>query len=296
MSENIQQGDDNIEDDLSIDKMIDDQIEEVKSRTAETGDTNHQQTAKTEDESTDKSEDGAESPTSKASQEESEESAPEEVIDFKNPTKGRNESDTAYEKRVELSHLVHMRKTAKNTDERNQIQDDIYKARQDLRKINTENFNRAEISNHEGTSPNGDTTQEDTQSMIQRGIAVELNKIQSTQVVEDFIKSNKQLQDEDFREVFFDFIDSDFNWQGKSPTQLKHILDLAYSAMVRPEETFEDKVIKSSKVHEAVTAMQFPGGSIAVEGFSKERESDISELEATGMSREKAIVLTDGEI
>jgi hypothetical protein len=99
------------------------------------------------------------------------------------------------------------------------------------------------------------------------------------------------LKDPDVREVFFDFVDANYNWQGKSGKDLITILELAKEAMFKPSESIEERVIKGANVQEKVNAMQFPGGTNGKQDFSPEMRKSIDEMKATGMSEEKAIAL-----
>ncbi len=93
------------------------------------------------------------------------------------------------------------------------------------------------------------------------------------------------------REVFFDFVDANYNWQDKTGKGLEATLEMAFENMFRPAETVQDRVLKAAGVEKKVGAMQFPGGTGAKTTYSPEMKKDIDELVATGMSEEKAAEL-----
>lgn len=293
-------------DEAKLDAEIEAQIKEANQRAEEADDSDQQKTTESQDDSSqdnssqeDSSDESVDDSTSSESPEKGSQKTDQnqDEAGFRVPSQGHHESDAAYAKRVELAELVYQRKNAKNDDEKSQIESKMESTRADLRKLNTQNFNRQETSNNEGSSTNDDQQQkpDDVRRIVEEAIIAHSQETETRRVLSEFVNNNKQLQDPDFREVFFDFVDSDFNWQGKTPDQLNNILGLALTAMTGPVETFNDRVVKSTDAQKAVNAMNFPGGSVADQGFSKAREQQIAELEATGMSREKAIELTDPE-
>ena len=109
--------------------------------------------------------------------------------------------------------------------------------------------------------------------------------------LENFVERHAELKDEDVREVFFDFVDDNYNWQNKSGKELMTVLELARESMFKPSETIQERVLKGADVQNKVNAMQFPGGTIAKQDYSPEMSNSIKELVATGLSEEKAIEL-----
>ena len=105
------------------------------------------------------------------------------------------------------------------------------------------------------------------------------------------MQRHPQLADEDVRDVFFTFVDNNYNWQGKTGKDLMAVLEFAREAYFRPSETIQEKVLKAAKVQEKVGVMQFPGATDSQSGISPELKQSIEELKATGMSEEKAIEL-----
>jgi hypothetical protein len=113
--------------------------------------------------------------------------------------------------------------------------------------------------------------------------------------LDNFVDRHYELKDEDVREVFFDFVESNYNWQNKSGKDLMTVLELARESMFKPSESIQDRVLKGANVQEKVNAMQFPGGTIAKAALSPDMQKSIDELKATGMSEEKALELLSDE-
>jgi len=232
-----------------------------------------------------------------------------EGYDYRIPNKGKFESDESYEKRIELLDLVNKRKLAKTDEQKQQLSEDIKKAKSNLKTLNgTDRFVNPlnEKKEDEPTTPVektdeekaleadkerlkqlGGATKEDIEEIVKRErLAADVKNTLDT-----FIDRHEELKDEDAREVFFDFVDNNYKWQGKSGKDLMTVLELARESMFKPSETIQDRVLKGANVQEKVNAMQFPGGSVAKTDFSPEMQKSIDELKATGMSEEKAIEL-----
>lgn len=217
------------------------------------------------------------------------------------PNKGKFESDEAYEKRIELFDLVKRRKAATTPEAKAQLSEDIKKAKGDLRTLGSaERFtqSKTEELSSDDVDPDlaadkakakelGLLTKEDAAEIIQQERLAQ--EVKSN--LETFVNRKAELLDEDVREVFFDFVDANYVWQGKSGKELLAVLEMAHDAMFRPNESVQDRVLKAAGVQEKVNAMQFPGGSAARQGFSPEMQKSIDELKATGMSEDKAIEL-----
>ena len=133
----------------------------------------------------------------------------------------------------------------------------------------------------------GGTTKEEVQEILQK----ERQAIEVKSTLEKFVDRHTELKDEDTREVFFDFVDSNYNWQNKSGKELMTVLELARESMFKPSESIQERVLKGADVQNKVNAMQFPGGTIAKQEYSPEMSNSIKELVATGLSEEKAIEL-----
>jgi len=239
---------------------------------------------------------------------EKEETKP-EGYEFRIPNKGKFESDESFEKRVQLLDLVKRRKLAKSPEQEQQISAEIKTAKSHLKSLNgTDRFvNPLNEKTKEETDPPveltdeqkaldsdkerlrelGGATKEDIEEIVQRErLAADVKN-----TLDDFVDRYADLKDEDTREVFFDFVNSNYNWQNKGGKELMTVLELARESMFRPSETIQERVLKGANVQEKVNAMQFPGGTVAKTDYSPEMRKDLDELIATGMSEDKAVEL-----
>ena len=231
--------------------------------------------------------------------------------EFKLPTpgkpdkRGKFESDEVYEKRLELMELVRKRKTVATDEQRQQLSDQIRIGKKELAILGgKDNFinplnKKSEVvpekteedellkADKERLKQLGGATKEDIEAIVQKERLA--SEVKST--LDKFVERHTELKDEDTREVFFDFVDSNYNWQNKSGKQLMTVLELARESMFKPSETIQERVLKGANVQEKVNAMQFPGGTIAKTNHSPEMTASIKELVSTGMSEEKAIEL-----
>ncbi len=227
-----------------------------------------------------------------------------EGYEFRVPNKGKFESDESFEKRIELLDLVKKRRLATTPEAKTALSQEIQKTKNQLKTINgSEKINNSsnpgetiqpEIEEDEATKADrerakqlGIVTKEDIQTILQE----ERQVIETKTTLDRFVERHPDLQDADVREVFFDFVDSNFNWNGKTGKELMTVLELAREAMFKPSETIQDRVLKGANVQEKINAMQFPGGTIARQAHSPEMQKSIDELKATGMTEEKAIEL-----
>lgn len=229
-----------------------------------------------------------------------------EGYEFRVPNKGKFESDESFEKRIELLDLVKRRKLAKTEEQRQQLSDDIKKTKNQIKNLNgidrfTNPLNQKEekepekpaevdealAADKERLRQLGGATKEDIQEIVQKErLATEVKN-----TLDNFIGRHDELKDADTREVFFDFVDSNYAWQNKSGRELMTVLELARENMFKPSETVQERVLKGANVQEKVNAMQFPGGTVAKTDYSPEMRKDLDELIATGMSEAKAIEL-----
>lgn len=225
----------------------------------------------------------------------------EESYEFRVPNKGKFESDEAYEKRVELLDLVKRRKLATTSEQKKDLSEQIQTAKGQLKNLGSSDKiinpptvestvqveDEAIKADRERLKQLGGATKDDIQEIIaERETAA---NIKST--LEIFVKRHSELEDADVREVFFDFVDSNYNWNGKVGKDLMTVLELARENMFKPSESIQDRVLKGANVQEKVNAMQFPGGTTARTEYSPEMRKSIDELKATGMSEEKALEL-----
>jgi hypothetical protein len=227
--------------------------------------------------------------------------------DYRIPNKGKFESDESYEKRIELMDLVKRRKLAKTDEQKQQISEQIQTTKSQIKNLNgtdklinplnqksgveaekkVEEEDETVKADRERLRQLGGATKEDIKEIVQQErLAVEVSS-----TLDKFIDRHAELKDVDTREVFFDFVDSNYNWQNKSGKELMTVLELARESMFKPSETIQERVLKGADVQNKVNAMQFPGGTIAKQDYSPEMKSSINELVATGMSEEKAIEL-----
>lgn len=227
--------------------------------------------------------------------------------DYRIPNKGKFESDESYEKRIELMDLVKRRKLATTDEQKKAISDQIKTAKSQIKNLNgTDKFinplnQKSEVeapkkeevedealkADRERLKQLGGATKEDIEQIVQK----ERQAIEVKTTLEKFVDRHAELKDADAREVFFDFVDSNYAWQNKTGKELMTVLELARESMFKPSETITERVLKGANVQEKVNAMQFPGGTIARTTYSPEMASSIKELVATGLSEEKAIEL-----
>jgi len=231
--------------------------------------------------------------------------AEESSYEFRIPNKGKFESDESYEKRIELLDLVKKRKLAKTEDQRADISEQIRTTKSQLKTLNgTDKFinplsqeavteKKAEEedetikADRERLRQLGGATKEDIEAIVQK--ERQATEVKST--LDKFIERHAELKDSDTREVFFDFVDSNYNWQNKGGRDLMTVLELARENMFKPSESLQERVLKGANVQEKVNAMQFPGGTVTKNDYSPEMRKSIDELKATGMSEEKALEL-----
>lgn len=230
-------------------------------------------------------------------------------MDFRIPNKGKFESDEAFEKRIELFDLVKRRKAATTPEAKAALTADIRKAKGELKTLGgaerfipskiegattvpgptgeTGEVDPALIADQERLKALGGATKEDVEAIIQQT----QRDAEVRSDVKAFVGKHPELADEDVREVFFDFVDSNYVWQGKSGKDLTTVLEMAHENMFRPSESVQDRVLKAAGVQEKVNAMQFPGGTGAKTTLSPEMQKSVDELKATGLSEDTALEL-----
>jgi len=233
---------------------------------------------------------------------------------FRVPNKGKFESDESFEKRIELLDLVKRKKLATTDEQRQQLSDDIKTAKGQMKTLNgTDRFvnplnqkpaeakpetpenpvtpvegeDEALTADKERLKQLGGATKEDIAEIVQQDrLATDVKN-----TLDNFVDRHSELKDVDTREVFFDFVDSNYNWQNKGGKELMTVLELARENMFKPSETIQERVLKGANVQEKVNAMQFPGGTVAKTDYSPEMRASLDELVKTGMSEEKAVEL-----
>ena len=227
--------------------------------------------------------------------------------DVRIPNKGKFESDESFEKRIELMDLVKQRKLAKTPEQKQQLSDKIQTTKGQLKNLNGSDklinplLEKSGVETEKKVEPEdealkadkerlkqlGGATKEDIEAIVQQ----ERKATEVKNTLDKFVDRHSELKDDDTREVFFDFVDSNYAWQNKTGKELMTVLELARESMFRPSETIQDRVLKAAGVQEKVNAMQFPGGTVAKTEYSPEMRKSINELTATGLSEEKAIEL-----
>ena len=296
-----------VDDDSELDKILEESIDSVKAgnelNPVEEGEAkSEEQEEATQD--VPKMEDPSTPPLETKKGEE----ANPEGYQFRIPNKGKFESDESFEKRIELLDLVKKRKLAKTPEQIQEMSGEIKTAKNQLKTLNgTDRFvnplNEKPVENptppieseddyilkadKERLRQLGGATTEDIREVIkQERLAADVKN-----TLDNFVERYTDLTDEDTREVFFDFVDANYKWQGKSGRELTTVLELARDSMFKPSESIQDRVLKGANVQEKINSMQFPGGTIAKNDFSPETRKDIEELMSTGLSEEKAIEL-----
>jgi len=297
-----------VDDEAELDKSLEESINEVKAGKAlvpEKEEVKPKEEEVPKEPETPKEEDSSKPPVDEEGQKTEEE--------FKLPTpgkpskRGKFESDEVYEKRFELMELVRRRKNAVTDEQRQELSNQIKVGKQELATLGSkdnlinpltqksgvetekkvEEEDEATKADRERLKQLGGATKEDIQQIVQQ----ERQAAEVKNTLEKFIDRHDALKDADTREVFFDFVDSNYNWQNKSGKELMTVLELARESMFKPSETIQERVLKGADVQNKVNAMQFPGGTIAKQDYSPEMRASINELVATGMSEEKAAEL-----
>lgn len=220
---------------------------------------------------------------------------------FRNPIRGKWESEEAYEARKLLAELASKRKSARSPEEIQNLTAEIDKTRQALRtSSHQDGINRSQSFNNDNASSHvtPEYGEQESDSLQRRPATIE--EVQAmldqrekakdvTTTLQSFIGRHPELSDVDTREVFFDFVESNYNWQDKTGKDLMTVLELARENMFKPSETIQERVLKSAGVQQKVNAMQFPGGSVVKPGYTPEQQKSINELTAMGYSEKDAL-------
>jgi len=291
-----------VEDESELDKALEDSINSVKAGNELVPEIKEEVKVEEKTEETPKTpvpEDPSTPPIVEPGKEE------EAKYDYRIPNKGKFESDESFEKRTELMDLVKRRKLAKTVEQKDEITKDIQTTKGQLKNLNgTDKIinplneksdvvpekieeDPALAADKERFKELGGATKEDIQEIIQKERLA--SDVKAT--LDSFVDRHTELKDVDTREVFFDFVDSNYNWQNKSGKELMTVLELAQESMFKPSETITERVLKGADVQNKVNAMQFPGGTVAKTEYSPEMQKSIDEMKATGLSEEKAIEL-----
>lgn len=229
-----------------------------------------------------------------------------DVLELRIPNKGKFESDESFEKRVELFDLVKRRRAAVTPEQKQALSQQIQTAKGQLKTLNGSDKitnppntveptvppqaeDEATKADRERLKALGGVTKEDMETMLSERETT--TAIKGT--LESFVARHPELKDADVREVFFDFVDSNYNWNGKTGKDLMTVLELARENMFKPSETIQERVLKGADVQNKVNAMQFPGGSQPRAGIAPEKQKSLDELKGTGLSEEVALELLE---
>lgn len=227
--------------------------------------------------------------------------------EFRLPNKGKFESDEAYEKRVELFDLVKQRRAATTPEAKAALSEKIKEAKGELKTLGSAGRFTPPRGETGATGASGATGEADpdleadkerlkalggaTKEDIEAVLAQRDHDAQVRSDLQNFVGKHAELKDEDVREVFFDFVEQNYNWGDKSGKGLTTLLEMAFENMFRPAESVQDRVLKAAGVDRKVGAMQFLGGTGGKTALSPELQKSVDELKATGMSEEKALEL-----
>lgn len=228
---------------------------------------------------------------------------PQDGSEIRIPKKGKDESDAAYEKRVELFDLVQKRKAATTPEAKEALSKKVNTARREYGRISsgdkiTQPQTGQPTQEEIDADPNlmadkerlkllGGATREDVEQIMHE----QWTQQNIRETLDKFVDGATELQDPDTLAVFFDFVDENYAWQGKTGKELLTVLELARESMFKPAETIQERVIKGANVAEKVNAMQFPGGTTTQSTLSPEMRKSVEEMKAAGMSEADAIEL-----
>lgn len=298
------------EDDAALDAAIAADIEAVRAgetiETAPTGETGEAPTGEA-------GPTGATGPTGETQTGESQTGATGEE-EIRIPNKGKWESDEAYEKRIELFDLVKRKQAATTPEAKDLLNAEIKRVKGELKTVSSlaERFIQPKPEGATGeTGASGATGEADPQMEADRErlrqlgvptreeLKAELQQERHDAAVESdvksFVGSHTELQDPDVRELFLEFVEENYAWQGKSGAPLNAILEMAHETFFRPAESMTERVLKGADVQAKANAMQFPGGTGSQTTRTPAQQRDLDELKATGMSEEKALELLSDE-
>ena len=223
--------------------------------------------------------------------------------EFKTPPKGPIESEETYQVRVELFKLIDARNKAKTPEEKAALTSKIAGTRQEMRAIGA----KEDIKNPNGDVPVLKKTEEEVKAeakietdkaylkkigaVTQEDLAAERFNSSVENTLKSFVDRHPEFQNQDTRDVFFDFVESNYAWKEKTGAPLMTVLELAREAMYKPSETLQERVLEGARVNEKINAMQFPGGTVVKAALTPAQQQSVDELKATGMSEAKALAL-----
>jgi hypothetical protein len=208
--------------------------------------------------------------------------------DFRAPIRGSDESEDSYQVRLEIAEKIRERNLATTEADKANIQNELRELRNELKQIgSSEKFIKSQHNQTNDAPSDGNDVLAQARQLVQQEFAAR----EVTSTLNGFVSKHNELQDPATRDVFFEFVESNFNWQGKTGQDLQKVLDMAHQTMFRRSNNVQERVLKSANVQEKVNAMQFPGGSAGRPGLSPEVQSSIDELKAQGMTEQQALDL-----
>ena len=226
---------------------------------------------------------------------------------FRVPAKGPTESDETYQVRVELFKLIDARNKAPTPEAKAALTAKITDTRQEMRNIGA----KEDIKNPNNAAPVLQKTEDEIKkeakitadkaylreigAVTKEDLDKERLDIDIGNTLQSFVGRHDEFKDADTREVFFDFVETNYNVAGKTGKALMTVLELAHEAMYKPSETISERVLEGAKVSEKINAMQFPGGTVVKAALTPEQQKSVDELKATGMSEAKALALISDE-
>jgi len=288
-----------VEDESELDKAIEDSVNSVRAgnKMEETPATPKEEdtTIKKEDAPAPKEEDPSEPLNTDKKKDEG--------YEFRIPNKGKFESDESFELRIQLLDQVKRRKAATTPEAKEALSNEISTTKGQLKTLNSvdktiNNLNKvadeikpdedpAIVADRERLKELGGATKDDVIEMVRQ----ERLALETKSTLDKFIERTPEMKDADVREVFFDFVDANYNWQDKTGKELMTVLELAKENMFKPSETIQERVIIGADVQQKINAMDFSGSTGAKVELSADMRQSIDELKATCMSEEKALEL-----
>ena len=225
----------------------------------------------------------------------------EEGYEFRVPNKGKFESNESYELRIQLLDQVKRRKAATTPELKAALSEEIAKSKGQIKNLNGSDKNINNLNktveevkveeedpslkaDRERLKALGGVTKEDIQEIAKQ----ERLQLDIKNTLDTFVTRTTELKDPDVREIFFDFVDANYNWQNKSGKDLMTVLELARENMFKPSESIQERVIKGAGVAEKINAMSFSGNTDSKIEISEDKRKSLKELTDTGMSEEKA--------
>jgi len=278
--------------DLELDKLINDTIASAGSQEqkAEHEDGVPSKTVEQKEEipeSTDVSKTAVETPQTEAQGDEKS-----SAYDLRIPVKGPLESEESYAVRLQISEMLKKREAAATEDEKSEVQKELKKFREEFGHLI--NSNRSQFSQDRDDAPSSVQPDDGSQKKfvsvdeLEEILAEKQVQTENKFIIESFFSKHPEFSDQNVRDVFVDFFDSNYKIDGKTGSQIAQVLELARSAMFKPTQSIEERVLKGANVQNKVNAMQFPGGTIVRNGLTPDQQRSVDEMKAAGISEDRA--------